>query len=331
MNRIMKKDIVVIGSSNVDYIMKMPRLPGVGETITDAVFMQTFGGKGANQAVGAARAGGTVHFVNCVGDDPASLQMVEHFKNEGISTEFVFREKGISSGTALVMIGEQGANYLSVAPGANYRLTPQHIDKIKGLINDAAIVVLQYEILPDTLKYILDACERHQTKVLWNYAPAREFDRSYLRKVKILAVNEIEAGTLSGINVAGDESVERAAKELMKLGCETVIITLGAHGSYVAAPGTSEWIPALKVEAVDTTAAGDVYCGCLAVALAEGRTLADSARFATAAAVISVTRLGAQPSAPFRKEIDALLEAISKMVSMQKAAVNVMLSGAKHP
>jgi len=312
----MKKDIVVIGSSNIDYIMKMPRLPGVGETITDAVFMQTFGGKGANQAVGAARAGGTVHFVNCIGDDAASLQMLEHFKNEGIGTEFVFCEKGISSGTALVMIGEQGANYLSVAPGANYRLTPQHIDKIDALIHAAAIAVLQYEILPETLKYILDVCEKHHTRVLWNYAPAREFDRSYLRKVKILAVNEIEAGMLSGINVAGDESVERAATELMELGCETVIITLGAHGSYVASPGSSEWIPAFKVDAVDTTAAGDVYCGCLAVALAEGRTLADSARFATAAAAISVTRLGAQPSAPFRNEIDALLEDISKIGSM---------------
>ena len=119
----MKKNIVVIGSSSVDYIMKMPRLPGVGETITDAVFMQTFGGKGANQAVGAARAGGHVCFVNCVGDDDSARPMVEHFRNEGVNTDFVFEEKGVSSGKALVMIGEEGANYLSVAPGANYRLT----------------------------------------------------------------------------------------------------------------------------------------------------------------------------------------------------------------
>ena len=125
----MKKNIVVIGSSNVDYIMKMPRLPGVGETVTDAVFMQTFGGKGANQAVGAARAGGNVYFVNCVGDDDTSHRMVEQFRNEGIHTDFVFQEKGISSGTALVMIGEQGANYLSVAPGANYRLTTNTLTK----------------------------------------------------------------------------------------------------------------------------------------------------------------------------------------------------------
>jgi len=303
----MKKNIVVIGSSNVDYIMKMSRLPGVGETVTDAVFMRTFGGKGANQAVGAVRAGGSVYFVNCVGDDDASQRMVEQFKEEGIHTEFVFREKGISSGTALVMIGEQGANYLSVAPGANYRLMAQHIDQVDELIREAAMVVLQYEILPETLKYVLNVCDKHTTRVMWNYAPAKAFDKSYLRKVTILVVNEIEAGMLSGINVTGEESIKLAAKELLRIGCKTVIITLGAEGSYVAAAGVSDWIRAFKVDAVDTTAAGDIYCGCLAVALAEGRTLADSARFASAAAAISVTRLGAQPSAPFRIEIDAFL------------------------
>ncbi len=316
----MKKPIVVIGSSSVDYIMKMARLPGVGETITDAVFMETFGGKGANQAVGAARAGGDVCFVNCVGDDDSSRRMVEHFMNEGINTDFVFEEKDISCGKALVMIGERGANYLSVAPGANYKLKAQHIDKAETLIGEAAMVVLQFEILPETLKYILDVCSRHKTRVLWNFAPAREFDKSYLRKASILVVNEIEAGMLSGISVAGRESVEHAAKELLRLGSETVIITLGAQGSYVAASGVSEWIPAFNVEAVDTTAAGDVYCGCLAVALSEERTLADSARFATAAAAICVTRLGAQPSAPFRNEIDAFR---SKMRGNDATTVNV--------
>ena len=304
----MNKKIVVIGSSNIDFIMKMPRLPRVGETITDAVFMQTYGGKGANQAVGAARAGGDVFFVNCVGDDDASRRMVEQFANEGIHTDFIFQENGIASGTALVMIGEQGANYLSVAPGANYRLTPGHIDRVDELIGTAAIIVLQYEILPETLKYILDACDRRGTRVLWNCAPAREFDISYLKKVTILVVNESEAGMLSGICVDEDRSVELAAKELMRLGCETVVITLGARGSYVAASGVFQWIPAFKVDAVDTTAAGDVYCGCLAVALTEGKTFSESARFASAAAAISVTRLGAQPSAPFRDEIDRFLD-----------------------
>ena len=301
----MKKNIVVIGSSSVDYIMKMPRLPGVGETITDAVFMQTFGGKGANQAVGAARAGGHVCFVNCVGDDDSARPMVEHFRNEGVNTDFVFEEKGVSSGKALVMIGEEGANYLSVAPGANYRLTSRHIDRVESLIGEAAMVALQFEILPETLKHILDVCERYKTRVMWNYAPAREFDTSSLRKVTILVVNEVEAGMLSGIKVVAEDSRGTRREETPSLGCETVIITLGAQGSYVASSGMCEWIPAFKVKAVDTTGRGDVYCGCLAVALSEGKTLSESARFASAAAAICVTRLGAQPSAPFRNEIDA--------------------------
>ncbi len=305
----MKKDIVVIGSSSVDYIMKMPRLPGVGETVTDAVFMETFGGKGANQAVGAARAGGHVSFVNCVGDDDSSRRMVEHFRNEGIDSDCVFEEKGTSCGKALVMIGEHGANYLSVAPGANYRLTSRHIDKADLLIKNAAMVVLQFEILPETLKHVLDVCERHGTRVLWNFAPAREFDKSYFRKVSMLVVNEIEAEMLSGIKVGGKESVEGAANKLLSFGCQTVIITLGADGSFIASAGKSEWIQAYKVNAVDTTAAGDVYCGCLAVALCEGMTLTDSAKFASAAAAICVTKLGAQPSAPRRDEIDAFRRA----------------------
>jgi len=300
----MDKNIVVIGSSNIDYIMKMPRLPALGETVTDALFMQTFGGKGANQAVGAVRAGGSVYFVNCVGDDDGGALMLEHFKKEGIHSEFIFAEKGIASGAALVMIGAQGANYLSVAPGANYRLTPGHIDRAEEVIRNAAIVVLQFEILPETLKYALDLCAKHGVRVLWNCAPAREIERSYLRTVSILVVNENEAGMLSGIPVAAGESVESAAGELLRSGCGTVIITLGAEGAYVASRGVSDWIPAFKVDAVDTTAAGDVYCGCLAVALVEGRTISESARFAAAASAISVTRLGAQPSAPFRSEID---------------------------
>ena len=302
----MKNTIVVIGSSSVDLIMKMSRLPAVGETITDAVFMETFGGKGANQAVAAARAGGDVSFVNCVGDDDSSRRMVEHFRDEGINADFVFPEKGISCGKALVMIGEQGANYLSVAPGANYKLTSQHIDKATSLITAASIVVLQFEILPETLKHVLDVCAKHGKKVMWNYAPAREIDKEYLRKVSILVVNEVEAEMLSGVKVVEDESVQRAAQTLLSLGCETAIITLGAKGSYVASSGIEEWIPAFKVDAVDSTAAGDVYCGCLAVALSEGKTLSASARFASAAAAIAVTRLGAQPSAPYRGEIDAL-------------------------
>jgi len=303
----MDKKIVVIGSSNIDFIMKMPRLPKVGETVTDAVYMQTFGGKGANQAVGAARAGGNVHFVSCVGDDDITPRMMKNLNEDRIDTSFVFHEKNISTGTALVMIGEQGSNYLSVAPGANYKLLPAHIDKVTELIKEAEIVILQYEILVDTLKYTLDLCEKLGKTVLWNFAPAREFDIEYLKKVSILVVNETEAEILSGIAVNDNDSIENAAKELKKLGCKTVIITLGTNGSFIYNNNEMHKVPAFKVDAVDTTAAGDIYCGSLAVGLVEGKSLSESVRFASAAAAISVTRMGAQPSAPTRSEIEKFL------------------------
>jgi len=303
----MQKKIVVIGSSNIDFIMKMKRLPKVGETVTDAVFMQVFGGKGANQAVGAARAGGNVHFVSCVGDDDIAPRMVEQFRKDGINTDLVFREKDISTGSALIMIGEDGANCISVAPGANYRLTPGYIDKALDTIRDSEIVILQYEILPATLEYILELCEKYNKRVLWNFAPARAFNIKYLSKIKILVVNETEAEILSGVPVTDDNSVLKAGKKLRELGCRTIIITLGAKGSFTFSEEGTERIPAFRVDAVDTTAAGDIYCGTIATALTEDKPLNEAVRFAGAAAAISVTRMGAQPSAPTRKEIDEFL------------------------
>ena len=197
----MENKIVVIGSSNIDMLMKMDHLPARGETVTDAVFHQVFGGKGANQAVAAARSGGDVAFINCVGDDAYAKEMVRNFKLDGINTEYVFSETGVSSGTALIMIGEDGDNYLSVAPGANYRLTPQYIDTVEELLKKAEILVLQYEILPETLAYVLQKADEHNVRVMLNFAPARDIDRNLLSRVSILVVNEVEAGFLTGITV----------------------------------------------------------------------------------------------------------------------------------
>lgn len=303
----MKNKIVVIGSSNIDFIMKMDHLPGVGETVTDAVFMKVYGGKGANQAVGAARAGGNVTFVTCTGDDDIATGMIEQYRKDGIDTSHIIREKGIATGTALIMIGEQGANYISVAPGANYRLSRDYTNKIEDVIASAGTVLLQYEILHDTIRHVLELCRKHGRQVIWNFAPARDFDRSLLPLVSILVVNESEASMLTGINAESEESVAKAADVLMSLGCGSVIITLGARGSYICCAGEKGMVSAFRAEAVDTTAAGDIYCGTLAVALSEGKTLAEAVRFASAAAAISVTRLGAQPSAPWRKEIDEFI------------------------
>lgn len=306
----MSKPIVVIGSSNVDFIMKLDRLPARDETVTDGTFMQTFGGKGANQAIAVGRAGGDVAFVNCVGDDPYVERMLAGFQESGVRTDHIYHEEGISSGTALVMIGEGGHNYLCVAPGANNRLTPERIDALRGLIAQAAYVLMQFEIPADSIAHILEIACQEGVPVVWNYAPALPFDVSQLDKVDILVANELEASALAGIAVTDLASARNTARKLCELGAGTAIITLGEAGSVIAVGGEPRvvHIPAYPVEAVDTTAAGDTYCGCLVVALAEGRDLADAVRFASAAAALCVQRMGAQPSVPWRGEIDAFLE-----------------------
>jgi ribokinase len=300
--------IAVIGSSNIDFAMKMDHLPAVGETVLDAEFVQVFGGKGANQAVAAARGGGMVTFVNCVGDDPYAERMVAGFDADGIDTSHLYREARISSGAALVMVGEGGNNYLSVAPGANYRLTPERIDENRELIAKSDWVLMQYEIARPTVERVLEVASEEGTPVIFNFAPAREFPRERLASVHTLVVNENEAATLSGLSVRDETEARRAARALRDTGAQVVIVTLGAAGSLVVNADGVSHVQAFPVEAVDTTAAGDTYCGCLAVALAEGKSLEESVRFASAGAAISVGRMGAQPSAPRREEIDGFLQ-----------------------
>jgi ribokinase len=299
--------VVVVGSSNIDLVMKMARLPKVGETVTDATFLQAFGGKGANQAVGAARAGGEVVFVSCVGDDAYGAQVRGSLDADGIDTRFVFTEAGVASGTALILVGAAGENYISVAPGANYCLTPAHVDRAREALARAAVIVTQCEIPPETLDHVISLGAELGKPVLLNLAPARELGEASIAKLACLAVNETEAEFLTGRKVATDRDVEASADALLAMGPRAVVLTLGARGAYVAGDGVRRLVPGFAVEAVDTTAAGDVHCGALAVALVEGRPLLEAVRFANAAAAISATKLGAQPSAPFRKDIEALL------------------------
>jgi ribokinase len=303
----MSGKIVVIGSSNVDFIMKMSRLPQRGETITDAVFLQTFGGKGANQAVAAARAGGRVSFINCVGDDRYGVAIIDNMRAAGIDVACMFTAPAVASGTALVMIGEGGDNYLAVAPGANYRLAREHIDHARPLIADAAMVMLQCEIVPDCLDYVMDTAAAQCRPIMLNLAPARTLCESSLRKTTYLIVNESEAQFLCGSEVESLQQAQEAAQLLRARGPRVVVITLGAHGVLLADDAGVAHIPAFAVQPVDATAAGDTFCGALAVALVEGQPLAQAARFACGAAAMAVTRLGAQPSIPTRHEIDTFL------------------------
>ena len=303
----MEKKILVIGSSNIDLIMKMERLPDKGETLTDCSFLQAFGGKGANQAVAAARSGGNVTFVSSVGDDDFGTSMIRNYQNDKINTDYVFTAEKTASGSALIMVGGDGDNYITVAPGANYHLSKQHIDSINDIMKTSDIIVLQYEILTDTLEYILNRAGDLGIKTMLNFAPAKKIEQAYLANVSILVVNETEAQYLTDIPTISPDNAPEAAVKLQEKGIKTIIITLGINGSYIHSSEYSGIIPAYKVIAVDATAAGDVYCGSLATALMEGRSLEDSVKFSSAAAALCVTKLGAQPSAPTRQEIDIFL------------------------
>jgi ribokinase len=301
------KTVVVVGSANVDFVMKMDRLPAVGETVTDALFFQSFGGKGANQAVAAARAGAETWFVACVGGDELSRSMVASWSEAGVRTGHVTEVNGVPSGAALVMVGRDGANYLSVAPGANYRMAPEHVLRALPVLARASIAVLQNEVPQSVIERTIECARAAGVRILWNYAPARHLPSELLGSADIVVVNETEASFLSGSGVRDRDSASEAARTVRTLGAASVIVTLGGQGSVICDASGISHVPAMPVDAVDTTAAGDVFCGALAVALAEGRSTSGAVRFASAAAAICVTRLGAQPSAPRRDEIDDLL------------------------
>lgn len=299
--------IAVVGSTNIDYTMKMSRLPQPGEAVTNATYLQTFGGKGSNQAVAAARAGGDTWFVSCLGPEDLATKLIESFRADGMHTDFVFRETDCPSGVALVMAGEGGQNYLSVAPGSNYRLTPERIELAAAAIEGAAMVLLQYEIPANTTLAVMTKAAALGVPVMLNYAPVQSVEPAFLRGAQMLVVNEGEAQRLSGISVTGAASAALAADRLREMGPPTVVVTLGPAGAWVSSAEARGAVAPFTVDAVDSTGAGDTFCGALAVGLAEGRPLKDALRFASAAAALAVTRFGAQPSIPRRSEIEAFL------------------------
>jgi len=299
-----KKKIVVIGSSNTDMIIKTGKIPRPGETVIGGAFHMAAGGKGANQAVAAARAGGDVTFIARVGDDVFGRQAIEGFKRHGIKVEYVLKDRRAASGMALIIVGQDGENSIAVASGANANFSPDDVVKAARAIGAADVCLLQLETPLETVKAAARIAASKGVPVILNPAPARRLDNNLLRKISILTPNETETEILTGIKIKNEPDMAKAAQKLMARGVKSVLITLGARGVFVASQGIRQTIPAFKVKAVDTTAAGDVFSGALAVAFAEGRSLNDAARFANAAAAISVARLGAQPSAPTRKEIE---------------------------
>lgn len=295
--------VLVIGSSNTDMVVRTPRLPGPGETLTGGTFFMNAGGKGANQAVAAARLGADVTLVCKTGDDVFGAQALESFRKEGIRTDYVFRDPGAASGVALITVDHAGENCIVVAPGANARLLPEDLTDLGPVIEACDVVILQLEIPLDTVLHAAREAFVYGKKVILNPAPAIPLPSELLAFVHLIIPNESEAAILSDTDTSDDHGIYTAAGKISDMGVPNVIVTRGSKGALVYSKGVFGTIAAVPVKAVDTTAAGDVFTAAVAVRLAEGASLPDAARFATNAAAISVTREGAQTSAPYRNEV----------------------------
>jgi ribokinase len=299
----MKPKIVVVGSSNTDMIVKLPHLPKPGETVINGSFAMAAGGKGANQAVASARAGGDVTLLTKVGSDQFGRQALEGFRKEGINIDYVGIDSSSPSGVAVIFVDGRGENCIGVASGANGEFQQSDLSAALDLISSADVLLVQLEIPLPTVEAAIRCAAQTGVRVILNPAPARKLNAEVLRHVSVLTPNQTEAEILSDVALVDDKSLVKGAKALHSMGVRTVVITLGERGAFLAEGGIFEHIPAFKVEAIDTTAAGDVFNGALAVSMGEGRSMQEAIRFANAAAALSVRKLGAQPSAPRRTEI----------------------------
>ena len=304
----MGKKIVVVGSSNTDMIIKVPRLPRPGETVLGGKFSTAAGGKGANQAVAAARAGGDVTFIARIGDNMFGQKAKEGFIKDKINVDYVLTDESEPSGVAMICVDEDGENSIAVASGANSKLSPSDIQKYSEVISSADILVMQLEIPLETVHQAASIASDNDVTVILNPAPAQELSDDLLSHISILTPNESEAELLTGIKVDSEEKASKAADVLMDRGVEFILLTMGPRGVYIATAEFKELISGFKVKAVDATAAGDVFNGALAVAIAENKPIREAVSFANAGAALSVTKLGAQPSAPNKEEINKLLK-----------------------
>jgi ribokinase len=295
--------IIVIGSSNTDMVVKSAKLPLAGETILGGDFFMNAGGKGANQAVAAARLGGNVTLITKLGNDIFGMQTMEGFKKENIDTKYISLDNDNPSGTALIIVNSEGENCIVVAPGANANLLPADIDKVKN-ISDAEIILIQLEIPMQTIRYSASLAKSNRQKLIINPAPAQNLDDELLKDLFLITPNESEAFILTGIKVKDDSTASEAASVLLGKGVQNVIITLGSQGAFFQNDHIKFSVKAPQVKAIDSTAAGDIFNGAMAVAIIESMDWQEAVQFAVQAASVSVTKMGAQSSAPYRKEIN---------------------------
>ncbi len=297
--------IVVVGSANMDLVVRAERIPAPGETILGGEFATIPGGKGANQAVAAARLGGEVAFVGRVGSDAFGEALRKELEQAGVQTKYLQSDPNAPTGVALIGVAESGENAIMVAPGANGRVGEEDIRRAEEAIAGAEWLVVQLEIPLATVQYAVEVARKHGTKVLLNPAPAASLPPELLQQIDVITPNEHEALLLLGDSSTLQTDMKTVAERLRGKGIGTVIVTLGEQGCLIAEAKGQKALSAPKVTAVDTTAAGDCFSGALAVGLCEGLDLENAATFALFAASLSVTRAGAQPSLPTRSELEA--------------------------
>ncbi|PJE77609.1 Ribokinase [invertebrate metagenome] len=300
------KHIVVLGSASQDHTVLSPRLPEVGETVKGSKYVTARGGKGANQAVAAARLGGDVTFIACMGNDSFAHEAISAFRKDGINTDHIHLSDDDCTGIALILVDDQGCNCISVAPNANNNMTPERVNDHNPVISEADYLLLQLETPLNGVEKAVELAKEHGVKVVLNPAPARALSDELLSCIDLITPNETEAELLSGVKITDEFSARQAAEYFVDKGVKQVVITLGSHGAYVYENGGGELIPCYKVAAVDTTAAGDTFNGALLVGLSRDMSMDEAIRFAHKACAVSVTRMGAQTSIPYINELSVL-------------------------
>ncbi len=309
----MKKKLIVLGSSNVDYILKVPHFLQPGETLAGDQYQVALGGKGANQAVAAGRAGADITFIAAVGDDDIGRNAMTQFEKDHINTALMTVVENEKTGVALIFVNQDGENMIGIYSGANAHVTPELVMPFLPTIEAADMLLMQLETPIETLELAAEKAKNAGVKVALNPAPARDLSAAFLANIDLITPNETEAQILTGITVETDEDAGKAAQVLHDKGIETVIITLGKRGAWVsvkaknAAQGVGSLVPGFVVNAVDTIGAGDTFNGVLVTALLEDKSLPEAVKIAHAAGALAVMKEGAQPAIPWREEIDNFL------------------------
>ncbi len=304
----MQGRITVVGSLNMDLIVRASRLPRPGETLLAGEFHTAPGGKGANQAVAAARLGADVSMIGRVGADDFGRALLDTLAADRVDTRFVTQDPGASTGVALIVVDDNGENTILVASGANMQVSPHDVEQAETALAGADLLLLQLELPLETVRRAAEIAKAHGVPVVLNPAPARPLEQGLLSLVDVLVPNEGETALLTGLPVSTQQEVAQAARRLLDLGVGRAVLTLGERGSFLASPEEEVWQTAFKIKPVDTTAAGDAFVGGFAVGLGEGRPAAEALAWGNAAGALAATKLGAQPSLPGREDMIALLQ-----------------------